>query len=158
MDGIRQYLLRLICAALVCGMATGLLGKKGALGATVKLITGIFMILTLVSPFLNFRIGDLSDYLENISTGGNGLVADGQRDAAAALEKIIKEKTEAYILDKAKSFGAELTVEVRLEGSELPVPCGVTLHGSISPYGKRQLSTLIAGELGIAMEEQTWTG
>ena len=61
-------------------------------------------------------------------------------------------------MDKAKSFGAELTVEVRVDGSELPVPCAVRVSGSISPYGKKQLGSIIADELGIALEDQTWTG
>ncbi|MBQ8359115.1 MAG: hypothetical protein IJX37_04265 [Oscillospiraceae bacterium] len=155
---IRHYLLRLISAALLCGIVNGLLGKKGALGAAVKLMTGIFMVFTLVSPWVKLQIGDLSGLIGDISASADIAVESGQTDARAALETIIKSKTEAYILDKAKSFGAELTVEVRVDGSELPVPCAVRVSGSISPYGKKQLGSIIADELGIALEDQTWTG
>ena len=155
---VREYLLRLVSAALLCGIVNGLLGKKGALGAVVKLMTGIFMVFTLVNPWIKLEIGDLSGFVGDISAGADILVESGQTDARLALEKIIKSKTEAYILDKAKSYGAELTVEVRVDGSELPVPCAVCVSGSISPYGKTQLSSMIADELGIALEDQTWTG
>lgn len=158
MDWIREYLLRLICTALLCGIANGLLGKRGTLGTSVKLITGIMMVLTFASPWMNLQISDTSEFFGGISTDADSFITDGQKDAREALETIIKSKTEAYILDKAKSFGAELTVEVRLDGSELPVPCAVRVSGSISPYGKKQLCNIITNELGIALEDQTWTG
>ena len=158
MDWIREYLLRLICAALLCGIVNGLLSKKGALGAAVKLITGIFMVITMVSPLLRIRIDNITGYFDGISSDANAAVESGQMDAADALKAIIKSKTEAYILDKAKSYGAEVTVEVRVDGSDLPAPCSVSVSGSISPYGKKQLSSMIADELGIALEDQEWTG
>lgn len=155
---IRSYLLRLICAAILCGIANGLAGKKGALGATVKLMTGIFMIFCLVSPWMHMQIGDIGDYFEHIVADADSAVASGEKDAQDALGAIIKSKSEAYILDKAKSFGAELNVEVRVDGSELPVPCAAVIEGSISPYGKKQLSRIISDALGIALEDQLWTG
>ena len=158
MDWFREYLLRLICGALLCGIVNGLLSKKGALGAAVKLITGIFMVITMVSPLLRVRIDHITDYFDGISSDADAAVESGQKDAADALRANIKSKTEAYILDKAKSYGAELTVEVRVDGSDLPAPSSVSVSGSISPYGKRQLSSIIADELGIALEDQEWTG
>ena len=158
MDFIRSYMLRLICAAILCGIINGLAGKKGTLGATVKLMTGIFMIFCFVSPWMNMRIGNLGNFFSDISVSADGLVDSGEKDAQDALSAIIKAKAEAYILDKAKSFGAELKVEVRVDGSELPVPCAAVIKGSISPYGKKQLSSMIADELAIALEDQLWIG
>lgn len=157
-DWVRSYMLRLICAAIISGMINGLSGKKGALGATVKLMTGIFMTFCFVSPWMDMQIGDISGLYEDISVSADSAVAFGEKDAREALEAIIKSKTEAYILDKAKSFGAELNVEVRVDGSELPVPCAAVIKGSISPYGKKQLSSIIADELGVALEDQLWIG
>lgn len=158
MDWIRAYMLRLICAGILCGIVKSLVVKKGALSAAAKLITGVFMIICLVSPWLHVRIDDISKYFGDLSVEAGRAVASGEKDARDALESIIKSKTEAYILDKAKSFGAELNVEVRVDSSELPVPCAAVIKGSISPYGKKQLSNIIAGELGIALEDQLWTG
>ncbi len=158
MDQVRQYLLGLICAALVCSIAGVFLGKKGTLGAAAKLVSGVFMILAVVTPWLHVTIRNPADFLSSVSTDAENLIAEGQTDANQALEKIIKSKTEAYILDKAKLFGAELTVEVRVDGSALPAPCGVTVSGSISPFGKQQLSAILRDDLGIALEDQIWNG
>ncbi len=158
MDWLRDYLLKMICAALLCGMLTGLIGKKGALGTTVKLLTGVFMVMTIVSPWIHMRIQGLSDFFQDVSYNADAAVTDGQNTAREMLADIIKTKTEAYILDKANSFGAELAVEVKVDGSDLPVPCSVRISGSISPYGKKQLENVIANDLGIALEEQIWTG
>ncbi|MBQ2785580.1 MAG: hypothetical protein IJF02_03660 [Oscillospiraceae bacterium] len=158
MAWIRSYMLRLICAAVLCGIINRLTGKKGALGTTIKLMTGIFMIFCFVSPWVDMQIGDISGFFGDVSVSADSAVASGEKDAQDALQAIIKSKTEAYILDKAKSFGAELSVEVRVDGSELPVPCTVLIKGSISPYGKKQLSSIIADELGVALEDQLWTG
>ena len=158
MDWVSGYIVRLTCAAMLCGIVNAIAVKKGAIGATVKLMTGIFMIFCLMSPWLNMQFADIGSYFGDIAAGADIMVATGEKDAQDALAAIIKSKTEAYILDKAKSFGAELNVEVTVDGSELPVPCAAIIKGSISPYGKRQLSGIIADELGIALEDQLWTG
>lgn len=158
MDAIRDYLLRIISAALLCGIATGLVGKKSSLGAVIKLLTGVFMIFTVVSPAVSVRIQDFSNYLENLSSDSSKIVAEGETMAGNTLAGIIKDKTEAYILDKAQLYGAELSVEVSVDCSGYPVPCAVIISGNISPYGRSQLEMLIANNLGIEVEEQTWTG
>lgn len=158
MDGIREYLLRLTAAAVLCGIVTGFLGKKGTLGAIVRLLTGIFMTLTVVSPWTQVRIGDFTDYFDDLSAQAANVSQDGERMAKDAVADIIKAEAEAYILDKANSFGAELTVEVSVDSSDLPVPCAVRINGRISPYGRTQLERIISEELGIALEDQIWTG
>lgn len=158
MDGIREYLLQIVSTAMLCGLVTGLVGKKGALGATLKLLTGIFMIFTVVSPFATIRVQNFSDFLDELSANSEDIVANGEAMAGDALAAIIKSETEAYILDKAEFYGAELSVEVSVTCSDYPVPCAVNINGNISPYGRRQLQKLITDELGIELEDQTWTG
>lgn len=158
MNWISVYLLRIIIAALVCGIATHLLGEKDTLGRIIRLLAGIFMALTVVSPWATVKIDDLTDYFEGVSIMADGSVSDGENMAREELEAIIKSQTQAYILDKADSFGADLTVEVILDSSEIPIPCGVRIAGEISPYGKSRLSQMITEDLEIALEDQIWTG
>lgn len=158
MEGIRDYLLRLTAAAVLCGIVTGLLGKKGALGATVKLLTGIFMTFTVISPWTQLRLDDFMGYFDDLSYQAGSAAQEGEIMARDTMADIIKTKSEAYILDKASSYGAELTVEVSLDGSDLPAPSAVRISGRISPYGRKQLETIISEELGIALEDQIWTG
>lgn len=158
MEMIRDYLLRLTAAAILCGIVTGFLGKKGALGSIIRFLTGIVMTLTVISPWGQFRIGDLTCFFEDLNIQAGGISHDGERAAQDAIADIIKSETEAYILDKANSFGAELSVEVSVDGSDLPVPCAVRISGRISPNGRKQLERIISEELGIALEDQIWTG
>ena len=158
MNWISAYLLRITIAALVCGIAIHLLGEKETLGRITRLLTGIFMALTVVAPWTSVKFDDLTDYFEDMSAMADGSVSDGEIMARKELEAIIMSRTQAYILDKADSFGADLTVEVILSSSEIPIPCGVRIAGEISPYGKSRLSQMIAEDLAIALEDQIWTG
>ncbi len=158
MDAIREYLLRIAAAALICSILTAITGKKGTLGTVVKLVSGLLLTLTVVSPWTAVRFDGILDFAGDISADADAAAASGENAALEAYSAIIKEETEAYILDKADSLGAELTVNVLLEGDSPPVPVSVELGGSISPYGKQVLSNLIEEELGIGQEDQIWTG
>lgn len=158
MDGVRGYLIRLTAAAIVCGIVTGVLGKKGTLGAVIQLLAGVFMVITIVSPWTKIRLNGFGEYFDSLSLEAASAAADGENTARETLADIIKSETEAYILDKADSFGATLTVEVILDDAAVPAPCGVRISGSISPYGKSELSRIIEEDLAIALEDQIWTG
>ena len=76
--------------------------------------------------------------------------------AREAERDIIKARIQAYILDKADSFGTQLDVEVILDQDNIPT--SVELRGNISPYAKAQLTGIITENLGIPKEYQLWTG
>ena len=158
MEAVREYLLRVTAAAVLCGIAAALLGKKDALGTAVKMLAGIFMALTVVGPWVNIQMDFLTDITEEISLSADELVSDGENSAREAMAEIIIEQTRSYILDKAEELGAVLTVEVTLDEAGSLTPCAVKLSGNISPYGKQVLSEMIEDDLGIGTEEQTWTG
>ena len=156
MDFLREYLLSLTASALFCAVVVGFVGEKGSLGKIVKLIAGIFMMLTIASPFARLDISGWTDYFDGLTAQTGAAVARGENFAKESLEEIIKEKTQTYILDKAKAYGAHITAEVTVDGSDLPVPCGVRIRGSISPYGRKQMEAYIRDELGIELEAQQW--
>lgn len=158
MDLIRQYLIKIISAALICAVVNSFVGKKGALTAALKLLSGLFMAFTVISPLVSVRIQDFTNYLDELSVDSSQCVTAGETMAESTLAGIIKTKTEAYILDKAENYGAVLYVEVNVDGSDLPVPSTVSIKGNISPFGRAQLEKIIADELGIALEDQTWIG
>lgn len=158
MDGLRQYIISITAAAILCGILTGFFGKKGTISAVVKLLSGLFLALTVIRPWIQLEINDLSDFLDSISVSSSDAVQAGKTSAEDALRERIKAKTEAYILDKATAWDAELTVEITLSEADPPVPCAVCLSGRVSPYAKVQLSKMLEEDLGIAKEDQTWTG
>ncbi|MBO5891759.1 MAG: hypothetical protein J6Q30_03500 [Oscillospiraceae bacterium] len=158
MGSVREYLLGITVVALCCGVLSSVLGKKGLAGGTVKFLCGMVMLLAVVGPLLSLRIGDMQGAFKDLSQDANAITAFGRETALKEYAGIIKERTAAYILDKAESLGAELTVEVTLSDDEPLAPCGVKLSGAISPYAKKVLSDTIAKDLGVQVEDQIWTG
>lgn len=156
MDGIRKYLLSVVCAAIICAAVNVLTGKKNAHSAIIQFISGLYMALTLISPLVNIRLTDYTDYFRNFSVDAENAVAIGEAAAIDELRAIIKDQTAAYILDKAVSMDTVIYVEVTLNNENPPIPCGVTLTGSVSPYTKEVLSRFIANDLGISKEDQVW--
>ncbi len=157
MSWLGAYLLRIIVASLLCAIVKHLLGDKTSVGKIVGWMSSIFLCLTLVSPLAEVKMQSVDWFWESSMAQGEEYAQEGNIRAREELCNIIISKSKAYILDKAKSYGANLTVEVTLDSSELPTPKSVTISGSISPYGRRQLQDAITQELGIPLEEQVWT-
>lgn len=155
MEGVREYLLGVIAAAILCSILSQLAGKEGFLGAVMKLLCGIFMVLALVAPITKIRISP-NKIFSGISLQANAITASAAESSRESMAAIIKEQTQAYILDKANSQGVNLSVEVMLSDAEIPEPIGVKLSGNVSPYAKKILSQAIENDLGIATEAQIW--
>lgn len=156
MEDIRQYFLGLIAAALVTAIVSSILSKKGVYAAVVKLVCGVFMMLAVVSPWSKIRLENIIGTAEGFSDAGMIMADRAKQEARESMASVIKQRTEAYILDKAGSMGVQLSVEVRLDDSDIPVPVGVSISGSISPYNQNRLKEIISKDLGIKAEEQIW--
>ena len=152
-----KYLISIITAALICGTATSVLGSKGSLGAAVKFLAGIYMTLSIIAPWGQLRLGELSDLKDQLTSDAERVTLSGQNTAREAMAESIINSTRTYILDKAESLGAELTVEVMLDDSQIPIPNKVRIRGNISPYNREKLSSIIEKDLGIPTEAQIWT-
>ncbi len=158
MDSIRQYLLSVTAAALICAIARQLTGSKGSAGTVIRIIAGIFLTVTVISPLAEFSVDGWSDYIRDLQTDAGDAVAEGERILSDNLNEVIKQRTEAYILDKANMLDAEVTVEVTNRSGTLPVPERIVIHGRLSPYAKKRLEELIVQDLGVAKECLEWTG
>lgn len=156
MEALRQYLLSVTAAAILCSIVMKLLGKKGTASSVGKMLTGLFLAFTVMSPFAKLEIGKVSDFTNAFEADAADAVAAGQNHTRKAMAEIIKSQSEAYILDKAKALGVELTVEVAVSEADIPIPTAVRLKGKVSPYVKSQLQTAIKDGLGILKENQIW--
>lgn len=157
MDGLRSYLLSVFAAAVICGIVTRLIGKKGTQGAVIQMIAGVFLAFTVIRPIADISLDGIGDLTSDFSQDASLAAAAGEELTKDALAAGIKSRCEAYILDKAETLNAELTVEVTLTDEDIPVPYAVRLTGRISPYAKAQLQSVIAQDLGVDKEHQTWT-
>ena len=133
-----------------------LLSGKGSVHSAVKLITGIALTVTVISPLVHLDDLNFSSVLDIISADGQWAIEDGEKAAFNQISESIKEESESYILNKANALGMQITADVSVEASMPPVPRQVTITGTISPYGKAQISRFIMEDLGIAEEDQLW--
>lgn len=157
MEGIREYLIGVVAAALLCGVVTALLGQKSMVGVVIKFLAGLLMVLAVIRPWVSISLDKLFDFTGSMTADGQEIVSEGEKMAEDAYRASIKEKLESYILDEAKVLGCSLLVEVELAQESPAVPCKVTLSGDISPYARQSITTMLTNELGIEQEDQIWT-
>ena len=154
---IKEYLLGVICCAILCGILLSLVGKKSTLSKVISLICGVVLSAAILSPVVQIELKDLFELDDTLLDQASAAASCGENMAREEMESFIKSKVEAYILDKAVSMGAELEVEVTIDSADQWKVREVCLRGNISPYAKAKLSTLISNELDISVEDQQWT-
>lgn len=157
MEPIKTYLLSVCGAAVVCGVANRFLGNKGGTAASGKLLTGLFLAITVLQPLASLNVDVLEGFAYDVDTQAQRAVQRGEEDTKKALAQIIKDRTAAYILQKAQALRVDISVEVILSDDISPIPNKVYLSGTVSPYVRQQLQTMMEQELGIAKENQVWT-
>ena len=156
MDSLREYILSVVCAAILCGIIKGLAGKTGGSTPVMKLLCGIFLTLSMVKPLMEIKLEDLTDYTRDLHTEAVAASAQGEEIYDSLLKDRIIASTESYILDKARELSMELDVEVSLDQDQIPRE--VILKGEWEEPRKRELQDILASELGIAKERQIWIG
>lgn len=156
MEEIQKYLLSIISASIVCAIVIKISGEKGLLSSTIKFLAGLFMSITVISPFIQLQIGELSNYLAAMELDAQGIVAQGMEAANSEKSALIIENTQAYILDKASSLGACIDAKITLSTTDEMKPYSVVLTGDASPYVKQRIQSVISDDLGIPEERQLW--
>ena len=151
MEALRQYVISVVAAAMLCGIVVRLF-PNGSGKQVGKLICGLFLAYTVLSPISRVDFSKLPDFSLRCMDDAEDAAAMGENLARDSMADIIKEETEAYILDKAADLHAEVTV------GEDSLPTAVTLSGEASPYARRQIQAMIANDLGISKENQKWIG
>lgn len=148
-------MLSVICAALVCGILTDM-SAKTSFEKLIRLLCSVFLAVTVVYPLIRYRFPGWNADMSIFQPGDKDAVAQGEKIYFQSIASIIRTETEAYILKEAKSIGADLTVAVELDAGNPPAPESVTIRGNFEASVETTLSQLIADELGIPKEHQTW--
>lgn len=153
MIGFRQYLLRVISISLLCSILPLIAGSGNK--KMLRLICSICLTIVIIGPVLDLD-SELS--VNDLFPDGaaHSIAEQGKLHSIDAMAAIIKENTEAYILDKAELLGAQLHITVEVYGEEVPVPVSAILRGDITWDQRTQLEEILAGELGIPKEAQQW--
>ena len=156
MEQLREYLLSIVCAAFICSIVASLIPKDSGYSSIIKVICGLFVATTAIVPALSVRFNNVFEYLGDIQTSAEEIVSGGAYAADTKLNEIIKQQSEAYILDKALSLGLSVEVEVKLTNSDPPAPYSIEIQGTISPFQKQRLQQYIQDDLSIPKERQIW--
>lgn len=156
MEAVAEYILSIVCGAILCGIVTKIPFQDGTAKKLLVIITGIFMVFTLIKPLAAVELKDPATWLTEFNLDAQSAVEEGEAQTNIALQQSIKAALETYILDKAAAMGASIEVELILSGDGLPVPSAAVLNGDVSPYHKMQLQYILENELGIIGENQLW--
>lgn len=153
-----QYILSVGMAAMITGILTSFTESKSTIGVLTRMVCCLFLAFTVIKPIGNLNYDQLEFFAHRYAEAGERSAASGEALANDALRELIKQETEAYILDKASSYRTKLEVQVTVGEGDTPVPESVRISGSISPYAKSQLQQILSDELGIPKERQLWIG
>lgn len=156
MEFLRSYLLKILVLAMVIQILT-LISEKSGSSTLTRMLGALVLVLTMLQPLAGGTWATAFSFTDSVSSDAEQAAAYGQEITQQQMRDIIKEQTEAYILDKARVYDAQLEVEVTLEEAS-GIPNEVCVRGMVSPYAKSQLQKLIAEELGIGKECQQWIG
>lgn len=156
MPVLREYLLSMTAAAIICVVSQHIIDNKSAAGKIIKTISGLFLALTVISPILEINFSDLDMDIQDIQNESQAIIADEVENSQSTLESIITEQTKAYILDEAKKIDLNVEIQLVLSDTNPPVPVEISISGEASPYKKKQLNNIISENLGINGEKIIW--
>lgn len=156
---IRSWVLGITGMSLVTS-AVMTLTPKGRVRRTVSLVCGLGMIVVLISPIMDFDYNSFSRFMTDYNFTSGGLQKNLDEENERLTRLIIQEETSAYILDKAKSAGAqgiEITVETKLDEDGAWYPWEVTVRGKFTGEQRSKIESTIEGDLGVPAERQYWS-
>ena len=157
---IRAWIMGLTGAAFLGAIAM-LLAPRGRVRAVVGLVSGLVAVVALIAPVLEFDYGAYARNVREFEVSLELRTREWEEAQERLTSLIIRERSEAYILDKAESLGlVGLDVEVatsRDRGGWI-YPYRVWLSGAYSASQRSALSEFLAGTFGIPAERQYWSG
>ena len=154
MDGMKNYLISVCCAAVLCGILKQIVGSSKMSSGMIRVLSGLFIAICIVSPWKNFRVDDLKQYNPLITEQGDLYAMTGYEITQKKIDKFIIQNTEAYILEKANQLQTQVEVSVSL--SEDSIPVSVQITGQLSQEAKEELSAFLLNNIGIQKEMQIW--
>ena len=158
MEAIRQWIVRLTCAAIVSASALALT-PEGSVKKVVRLVCGILTVTVLLSAAVTFDLEAFSRSAAQYQTEAEQITGLARQQTEQLLRRSIEERCAAYIWDKACDMGINLTkAEVSAAWSEdgYWYPVGAVIEGEYTPEQQLSLASAVEAELGIEKGKQTW--
>lgn len=157
---LRQIIISVTVAAIFSGVMLSFV-KDGALRETIRLATGMLMILALLSPMTAFRLPNVRDaFAKNtVEYSTKKAVKDNEALEASTVGGAISK----YMQDQAKSLGIRCSIltQVSKDNQNRLVIDSICINydkGSVEGDALEKLSKKIVEECGIPKEKQIFKG
>ena len=157
MPQLREYLISITAAAIICTCLPHIVGIQSSAGKIIKIMSGLFLTFTAISPIFAINLSDFDISIEDFKSNSQKIIEEEMENSQTVMADIILEQTQAYILDEGKKLGLNLKVEIILSDSNPPVPKKALITGDASPYNKNILNHIISDNLDIDRENISWT-
>ena len=157
MEMVRQYIISVISASVVCALFKGLLVKRAS-SKIVNVLCGMFLLFTFLRPVKDIDLLDMIVSFRWDESTTQESVHRGEELTQNAMADIISAEIASYVEKKANALGAKVHIEVRLTDEEIPSPAEMDITGQVSPYVRRQLEAFISENIGLEGEVVRWIG
>lgn len=154
MAGIKGYIISIISVSIVCSIVSQIIPRSRKMAGIIKVVCGLLMGITVLSPAINLNLPDYKTHIRSVYETANQISKEAIHTTREDIAGIIKEETEAYILNKASSLDMDVAVEVNLNEELLPE--SVVVVGVVAPYDKEVLENYIQQTLDVPEEQQLW--
>ena len=156
-DGVRDWMVGLIAAAMLSAITSGIT-PKGTVGTIGKLVGGLVFLLCLLRPVAGV---DLEQLAENFA---RARVESGTYEAAleeinADLQKtIIEESSAAYSEEQAKRMGINCKIQIlcKKEKDGVPYPKEALVTGTLTNEEQEAVRQILEADLAISPESVFW--
>lgn len=152
---IGAYLIAVTAACMLAVMADALV-KSPPVRRVARLVGGLLILLTVLSPLVRLEARDLTEFVEGFAQDANLDAEAVQTDYREQWAERVRELLEQNIEQQAASMGLTLCAEVVVRIGECPEPESVTLHGTAAPEEQMALQVYLVQTLGFAKERVIW--
>ena len=111
-----------------------------------------------MQPVIRFDLREIEHFFREYAPDTTPVIRQGQDVALDEMGDIIKSRTEAYILDKARPHDGNVRVEVTVSADALPIPVSATIRANVTEDVRKELEEMLVRDLAIPKECQTWIG
>lgn len=154
-EEIGTWILGMAAAAVFCAFASELT-PEGRVKGVQRLVCGIVMVIALLQPLTVLDFDSYSLNMAKYRAQAEQISTHAEEISDSLSRSFIEARCRAYILDKAKLCGANVTdaaVELRWSSEGVWYPVGAVIYGTYHA----ELSQLMEAELGISPDKQEWS-
>jgi stage III sporulation protein AF len=157
MEFMRSWIISVAVSAMLIAIAEGLM-PAGTVKKVGKLTGGLVLMLGMLQPIVRLDYEDLFLAANGAANITMETKEEQQESNDALLKSIIERELNAYVLDKAQSFGYSCTVSIFCELGEnnVPYPDRAEIRGLLAEEQRQKITKILSEDLGISKPKQTY--